>query len=137
MVDGMPRSTPIANRHDPSSVVTSENDVGGLQKTTTKCSFLHYKTSTGLWVKFWCVLESATIHCFYSQEDVTSNFKVQINGCEVQRTTCKTKNYTFNIFDRRNDKHNEFAAESSYVMYGWMRVLKIAAGSTTKKMMKR
>ena len=68
------------------------------------------------------------IYCFNSPEDGIANFSVETQGCEIRRTSCKSKSFTFDVFNRAAEKHHEFAGESTYVMYAWMRVLKIAAG---------
>lgn len=68
------------------------------------------------------------IYCFNSPEDSVARFTVEIHGCEIRRTSCKSKNFTFDVFKRNADRHHEFAGESAYVMYAWMKVLKMAAG---------
>ena len=85
-------------------------------------------------MKYWCVLDSVVIYCYKSPEDGVANFSVEIQGCEIRRTSCKSKNFTFGVFNRTADKTYEFAGESAYVMYAWMRVLKTAVGFEVKNM---
>lgn len=127
MTNVLSQITPKHKRRSQSSVGTQETNSDG-HKNAVKSSFLYYKASSGLWVKYWCVLDSAVINCFTSPEDGVASFSVEINGCEIRRTSCKTKHYTFGVFNRILDKHHEFAGESTYVMYAWMRVLKISTG---------
>ncbi|XP_028394372.1 uncharacterized protein LOC114518533 isoform X2 [Dendronephthya gigantea] len=127
MTDVFLQITPKLKRTSQSSVGAHETDNCVIKNG--KSSFLYYKASSGLWVKYWCVLDLAVIYCFNSPEDSVARFSVEIHGCEIRRTSCKSKNFTFDVFNRNADKHYEFAGESTYVMYAWMRVLKIAAGS--------
>lgn len=119
----------IKHRNKPTAALLQTNEV---QKNASKSSSLYYKANSGLWVKYWCVLESSNIFCFDSPEHVDSAFVVDVQGCDVRRTSHKTKNFTFEIFKRDPEQHFEFAGESTYVMYAWMRVIKIASGLETK-----
>ena len=127
MTDVLSQITPKLKRRSQSSAGSLEAD-NDVHKNAVKSSFLYYKANSGLWVKYWCVLDSAVIYCFNSPEDGTASFSVEIAGSEIRRTSCKSKNFTFDVFHRAADQHHEFAGDSTYVMYAWMRVLKIAAG---------
>ncbi|CAB3995109.1 Hypothetical predicted protein, partial [Paramuricea clavata] len=128
MTDVLAQITPKLKRRSHSSIGSSTEAGNDTRKNAVKSSFLYYKANSGLWVKYWCVLDSGSIYCFTSPEDGVACFSVEIQGCEIRRTSCKSKNFTFDVFHRAADKHHEFAGESTYVMYAWMRVLKIAAG---------
>jgi hypothetical protein len=128
MTDVLAQITPKLKRRSHSSIGSSAEAGSDTRKNAVKSSFLYYKANSGLWVKYWCVLDSAVIYCFTSPEDGVACFSVEIQGCEIRRTSCKSKKFTFDVFLRAVDKHHEFAGESTYVMYAWMRVLKIAAG---------
>lgn len=105
-----------------------------VQRNASKLSFLYYKANSGLWVKYWCVLESSCIFCFDSPEHIESAaFIVDVQGCEVRQTSNKSKNFTFEIFQRDSEKRFEFAGESTYVMHAWMRLVKIAAAGLVSK----
>lgn len=136
MTDVLSQITPKLKRRSQSSAGSLE--VGNeVHKNAVKSSFLYYKANSGLWVKYWCVLDSAVIYCFNSPEDDKASLSVEIPGSEIRRTSCKSKNFTFDVFHRAADQHHEFAGDSTYVMYAWMRVLKIAAGSEGVKNVNR
>lgn len=104
-----------------------------VEKNVSKSSCLYFKANTGLWVKQWCVLQCSVLLCFNSPQEAEACFTVDVTGCEVRRTSSQSKNFTFEVFNRALDKHFEFAGESAYVMYAWMRVLKIASGLGPEK----
>lgn len=121
--------TPKLNRGRYSSIGTDEASPDTQKHSTAvKSSLLYYKASSGLWEKYWCVLDTTVIYGYYSPEDSEPAFSVKIPGCEIRRTSCKSKKFSFGVFDRTTEKHDEFAAESTHVMYAWMRVLNIASG---------
>jgi hypothetical protein len=137
MTDVLSQITPKLKRRSHSSIGSVEAGNNETRKNAAKSSFLYYKANSGLWVKYWCVLDAVVIYCFSSPEDGVACFSVEIRGCEIRRTSCKSKHYTFAVFNRAADKTHEFAGESTYVMYAWMRVLKIAAGSSEVKSVNR